>query len=296
MTRRSSVQLLICFLVLVGLMLGALPWIANDRAAQKEDPMQKLVRDSSPARVVGIVVLLGGLFGMGLWAYGKLLGGLDETPAHRPEWGWGLVLTAGILMLGVPRLMPRSQPMLRLAVEGICGAAMLAAAVRAAGGLAAFGIQLRQPGRLAFRIPLFIVVLLLAHVFTTLMTAVVYQAHGLDVVAQDVASALERVRGTWRIYPIVALVLVGAPLFEECLYRGLLYGLLRERLPAGWAVGLCAVFFALVHDPVAMLSSFGAGVLFGLLRERTGTLLAPLSLHVTWNGLFLGLALSQVAG
>lgn len=101
----------------------------------------------------------------------------------------------------------------------------------------------------------------------------------------------------------VQLVVVALP--EELFFRGLLLGLLRRRWPAGralggakvgWALVLSAAAFALVHlpregDPRA-LATFFPGLLFGWLRLRTGSLLAPVLTHAGSNILIRLLDLS----
>lgn len=88
------------------------------------------------------------------------------------------------------------------------------------------------------------------------------------------------------------------PLAEECLFRGALQGALLRR-PAltvrGWGVSgaalLAAVAFALAHVPAHGLAHaaavFAPGVVFGILRERTGGLAVPIAAHGLANGLWL---------
>jgi hypothetical protein len=93
----------------------------------------------------------------------------------------------------------------------------------------------------------------------------------------------------WGSPGAVAVTLLGsivfAPIFEELVFRGLLYGTLRARL--GWplaAVG-SALVFALAHGygVAGFLSVFLSGVLWAWVYERTGSLLAPILAHVVNN-------------
>ena len=95
---------------------------------------------------------------------------------------------------------------------------------------------------------------------------------------------------------------VGAPLAEECLFRGLLYGALRGTpLGAAGATVLTAVCWASLH---AAYSAYGLlaialiGVYFAYLRERTGSLLAPIVCHGAYNSLIvlLLIAMPQIGG
>lgn len=88
---------------------------------------------------------------------------------------------------------------------------------------------------------------------------------------------------------VVAGVFVG-PLFEELLFRGVLYRGLRERLGPAPSVALAALVFAAAHQSFAGIHPVQAagGVLFCLAYEWTASLWTPLILHVAGNAaLFL---------
>lgn len=88
--------------------------------------------------------------------------------------------------------------------------------------------------------------------------------------------------------------IIGAPLFEEILYRGIVYNLFRSTLTismserkAHWlAVLISASIFALQHGnlpgfPRLLLM----GVAFSMLYKRSGTLLAPMLAHSLANAI-----------
>jgi membrane protease YdiL (CAAX protease family) len=82
------------------------------------------------------------------------------------------------------------------------------------------------------------------------------------------------------------LVLAGlAPLVEELIFRGLLYGWIAGRwgtVPA-WLVSSLA--FALAHyEPAHIILVLPLGLLFGWLRRRTDSLLPSLVAHIINNG------------
>jgi uncharacterized protein len=85
-----------------------------------------------------------------------------------------------------------------------------------------------------------------------------------------------------------ALTLFGVTA-EEVFFRGWLQPLLCARLGPWIGVGSGAVFFSVAHvvgNPlgfVSVLNGTLAGVLFGLLALRTGSLLAPIGAHFAWN-------------
>ena len=88
---------------------------------------------------------------------------------------------------------------------------------------------------------------------------------------------------------LVAGALVG-PVFEELLFRGVLYRGLRERLGPTPSIALAALVFASAHQAFAGIHPLQAagGVLFCLAYEWTDSLWTPLILHVAGNAaLFL---------
>ncbi len=98
-------------------------------------------------------------------------------------------------------------------------------------------------------------------------------------------------------YPGAALShLVVVALPEEFFYRGYIMGRLNDILPArvkllgarvGWSLPIQAVLFALGHYLVdfnpARLSVFFPALAFGWLREKRGTIAAPILFHAVSN-------------
>ena len=110
------------------------------------------------------------------------------------------------------------------------------------------------------------------------------QALGLPVVPQDTlqyfAGADPARPGFWLACTATMLF---APLAEEIVFRGYLQGALRASIGPRAAVVAQGLLFGLVHGfayalPIALL-----GVFFGWLRERHGSLLAPLVAHAVHN-------------
>ena len=87
---------------------------------------------------------------------------------------------------------------------------------------------------------------------------------------------------------LVALTVVAAPIFEEFIFRGLVFGGLRRSLGLWPAVLASSAIFAIVHPPIAVVPVFGLGVCAALAYERTGFLLAPMLVHAVYNVAMLG--------
>ncbi|MEK7867339.1 MAG: type II CAAX endopeptidase family protein [Planctomycetota bacterium] len=88
---------------------------------------------------------------------------------------------------------------------------------------------------------------------------------------------------------LIALAVAAAPLFEEFLFRGLLYQGLRRSFRPWVAVATSATIFAIVHPPVSALPVFVLGVATALAFDRTRLLLAPMVAHAVYNAAVLGL-------
>jgi hypothetical protein len=82
-------------------------------------------------------------------------------------------------------------------------------------------------------------------------------------------------------------VVVLAPIFEEIIFRGMVYSTLRAKF--GFSVSMIgsAVIFALAHGygPVAFLSVFWSGLLWAWMYERTGSVIPGICVHAVNNGL-----------
>ena len=93
--------------------------------------------------------------------------------------------------------------------------------------------------------------------------------------AGDAYSAL----GLW----VLPLAVVAAPVFEEFIFRGLIFGGLQRSFGLWPAALASAAIFACLHPPVAMLPVFGLGLAAAIAYSRTRSLLAPMLAHATYN-------------
>ena len=80
---------------------------------------------------------------------------------------------------------------------------------------------------------------------------------------------------------------VTAPVFEEIIFRGfLMRGLSASRLGVVGALLLSSLVFAAAHvqyNLPTMAMVFGLGLVFGLMRWRSGSTTVSIMLHATWN-------------
>ena len=89
--------------------------------------------------------------------------------------------------------------------------------------------------------------------------------------------------GIDRIFAFVAICII-APIAEELIFRGWLYGKQRLKTSAIFAIIFNAAFFGLMHGQWNVALSVGAmGAAACLLREITGTIYAGILLHILKN-------------
>jgi membrane protease YdiL (CAAX protease family) len=128
----------------------------------------------------------------------------------------------------------------------------------------------------------------------TIPASLLYLAIAGDETTSAVGEGFGGVRaGPWLAALVFVIVVFVAPLCEEIVYRGLLWGAL-ERLGAGrwWALGITTVVFALAHfeftrTPLLLV----VAIPIALARLYTGRLVAGVVAHSV-NNLLPGIALA----
>lgn len=82
-------------------------------------------------------------------------------------------------------------------------------------------------------------------------------------------------------------VVVVAPIFEELIFRGIVFSTLRTKWGFTASMIGSAMVFALAHGygPVAFLAVFWSGLLWAWLYERTGSVIPGMCAHAVNNGL-----------
>ncbi|MFS0785205.1 CPBP family intramembrane glutamic endopeptidase [Shouchella sp. 1P09AA] len=94
-------------------------------------------------------------------------------------------------------------------------------------------------------------------------------------------------------------VVVGAPVVEEFLFRGVLIGLFVDIAPVWLLIGVNALLFMLVHVPqyrglpILHFIIFFVGLLLAYLFVATGALIVPILVHCIYN-LIVGIAMRRM--
>jgi ABC-2 type transport system permease protein len=113
-------------------------------------------------------------------------------------------------------------------------------------------------------------------------------AGGLEE-AQKSVSQLDADGRRW----MLVVAVLAAPVFEEFIFRGILYRGFRHSVRAPIAVAASALVFALVHPASTVLPVFVMAVLAASSYERTGWLATPVAAHMTYNAIVFGSALAR---
>ena len=91
---------------------------------------------------------------------------------------------------------------------------------------------------------------------------------------------------------LYSFLLLEAPLLEEPLFRGVVFGGMTKIMPVWAAMLLSGFLFALIHvNAATFIPLWFLGIAFAWLYVRTGTLLAPMAVHFTFNAVNLALCL-----
>ncbi|MFW6162013.1 MAG: CPBP family intramembrane glutamic endopeptidase [Planctomycetota bacterium] len=99
---------------------------------------------------------------------------------------------------------------------------------------------------------------------------------------------------------VLATIALVLPPFEEVYFRGFLYPILARHLGGAWAVGIVALWFGIAH--VGQLAGswigipvvFTMGLLWTLMRHKTGSLVPSLVSHMTYNLILVLLSLATM--
>lgn len=107
---------------------------------------------------------------------------------------------------------------------------------------------------------------------------------GIDTSLQYAAELIVTTDSPLTLALVLSIALVIAPLFEEVFFRGFAYPVLKQRWGATRAVVLVSAAFAGIHFYVPGLAPlFVLALGFTLAYEWTGSLIAPLTMHILFN-------------
>lgn len=112
-----------------------------------------------------------------------------------------------------------------------------------------------------------------------------------DALTETAKDLVDRADGA--LLPLlIVLVVIGAPVVEEIVYRGLLQRPLLNQFSAPFVIVAVAAIFAVIHfRPVEYPGLFAVGLVFGVCAWRTGRVGMAIAAHVGFNLTGITLAL-----
>jgi membrane protease YdiL (CAAX protease family) len=85
---------------------------------------------------------------------------------------------------------------------------------------------------------------------------------------------------------LIGTALVIAPIAEELIFRGYIFGVLRRYVGKWWALLISAMVFAAIHAHIPSLAGlFALAITLTLVYEGTGSLWAPILMHSLFNAI-----------
>lgn len=121
------------------------------------------------------------------------------------------------------------------------------------------------------------------------VSAEIFSSHALGFILEAIPGAAEKyVSDVSQLLAdnmrVILLVSVIAPIVEELVFRLFMLGLLKHFLPFMIANLLQAALFGIYHGNIIQgVYAFLLGLLIGLLKEKTKTILACIAFHVVFN-------------
>ena len=102
----------------------------------------------------------------------------------------------------------------------------------------------------------------------------------IETRARDLVDAAQ---GAWFIVLFVVVV-IGAPLVEELVYRGFIQGGLQTRIGSTWALIITSAWFTVIHlEPIEFPGLFAIALVLGLCYRRTQRLGLSMVTHLAFN-------------
>jgi membrane protease YdiL (CAAX protease family) len=198
---------------------------------------------------------------------------------YRPVPGWSLIvfgLALPVIGYAVVRLLPNREMMTVLGAFFLIGLLAVIVAVAPLGKAAFPALGLRPAN---WKYPVL-------GAFGTLFLSVAVSQIGIE--PQGMKQVIEVVREPHELILSLLLLSILAPLVEELVFRGLLYGWITGRWGSMVGLVVSSLAFALAHwEPAHVILVLPLGFLFGWLRRRTDSLLPSLFSHIVNNGFAL---------
>ncbi len=133
------------------------------------------------------------------------------------------------------------------------------------------------------------VVSMIAMVVVLSLVSQIFPGFNLEE-AQDLGISPLAVYRRYEMLAVFALLVVIGPIAEELVFRGYLYGKLRQFSSVVTSVLITSLLFGLVHlQPNVAVATFVMSVVMCLCREATGSIYPAIIIHMLKNGIAFAL-------
>ncbi len=130
-------------------------------------------------------------------------------------------------------------------------------------------------------------------VILVVLSVAVCQLFGVQPQPHELVNVLAQEKNIFMLVYLGVLTTLIAPVVEEIVFRGVIYGALRKSMGFFGAAAASALLFSLAHANVAQtLPVLGMGVVLAMLYEWTGSLIASILFHVLNNTVAFVLTMS----
>jgi len=148
-----------------------------------------------------------------------------------------------------------------------------------------FGLSRRQMKTLLLAPLFYIATLPVLMIATGVWHFLLKQILGLEIELQDAMQFIAQ--GSFRLkILLILLAVIAAPLFEEMVFRGLLFPYLVKRTGLAGGTVLVSMFFALIHMHAPSFAPlFLLSVVLCLAYWRTGSLWVSIGIHALFNSI-----------
>lgn len=164
---------------------------------------------------------------------------------------------------------------------------------RQAGWPQDFGMDLRRLKLAPLALVVYLATALVLGFSTYLYHSLLEHYLNMDVQMQDVATLILESRAWVKVCYIILAVLI-APLYEELIFRGVIFPCLIKRVGLPSAITVTSIVFALIHFHIpSIFPLFLLSAILCLAYWRTGTLWVSIGIHAVYNGMSIILLFMQ---
>ncbi len=154
---------------------------------------------------------------------------------------------------------------------------------RQRGWIQDFGMDFRRLKLLPVSLAIYFAMLPALGILTMAYHAFLYRVFGIDPYMQEVAYLISDSQA-WTRIGFILLAVVVAPLYEELIFRGVLFSYLSCRIGFTGSIVAVSIIFALIHFHIpSVFPLFLLSIVLCMAYWRTGSLWTSIGVHALFN-------------